>query len=324
MSHAHNKRERHDAILLRLVNTTEYEGINPENLAQDLDCNPSTIYRDLNELAEIHPIEKTERGRYRLDRNKYISNIKLSGAEAMVIYLALRRYLRQTSNAPEFIVTAMRKTATAINNTHLADQLETSTRLLEEEHPVNTHYTDIWQKLLDAWLTQRVAVITYLKQGHSAPQEHRIEPYMFEPAVLSHETYVIAYSYSRDALRTFKLDRIQSVHISLQTFTPRMNLNVNALLEHAWGIWFGQNTTRIELIFAPEIANRVLETRRHPSEKHEWLPDGSLFWSVEVAGYKELLPWIKGWGSLVEVIAPTSLREEIAKDIRKALAIYSN
>lgn len=75
MSHTHNKRERHDAILLRLVNTTEYEGINPENLAQDLDCNPSTIYRDLNELAEIHPIEKTERGRYRLDRNKYISNI---------------------------------------------------------------------------------------------------------------------------------------------------------------------------------------------------------------------------------------------------------
>ncbi len=323
MSHAYNKRERQDTILLRLVNTTD-EGLNPESLAKELDCNPSTIYRDLGELTDIHPIEKTERGRYRLDRNKYISNIKLSSAEAMVIYLALRRYLRQTSNAPEFIVTAMRKTATAINNTNLADQLEISTRLLEEEHPISEHYTEIWQKLLNAWLDQHVAVISYLKQGQSHPEEHRIEPYMFEPAILSHGTYIIAYSYNRNALRTFKIDRIQSVHISLETFTPRMDLNVNALLEHAWGIWFGQSTTKIELIFAPEVANRVLETRRHPSENHEWLQNDSLYWSVEVAGCKELLPWIRGWGSMVEVIAPQSLREEIAKDLRKAQSIYQN
>ncbi len=321
MSHASNKRERQEHILLMLVNAVT-DGFNPEDAAIQLECNPSTIYRDIEELSSLHPIEKIERGRYRLDRKHFISNIRLSAAEAMVIYLALRRYLRQTSHAPEFIVTAMRKASTAIKHAELADQLETSTRLLEAERPTEATYTDIWQKILTGWLERRVVEIGYIKSGQSQPTTHLIEPYLFEPAVLSHGTYVIAYSRTREDLRIFKMSRIQHARITLSVFQPRADFNVNTLLQHAWGIWFGQNVTKIELMFAPEVANRVLETRRHPSESHTWQPDGSLYWSVEVAGYKELLPWIRGWGSHVEVLAPAHLRDEIIKDLRKAVAMY--
>lgn len=321
MSHAYNKRDRQEQLLLKLVNAIT-DGVNPEEIAIQLECNPSTIYRDLDELCQLHPIDKIERGRYRLDRKHFISNVMLNATEAMVIYLALRRYLRQTSHAPEFIVTAMRKVSTAINHIELADQLEMSTRLLEDERPTKAIYTDIWQKIFTGWLERRVVEIAYTKPGQSQPTSHLIEPYLFEPAVLSHGTYVIAYSRAREDLRIFKMSRIQSARITLATFEPRIDFDVNTLLKHAWGIWFGQTVTKIELMFAPEVANRVLETRRHPSEDYTWQPDGSLYWSVEVAGYKELLPWIRGWGSQVEVLAPPHLREEIVKDLRKAVSIY--
>src|SRR5690606_28040165 len=105
-------------------------------------------------------------------------------------------------------------------------------------------------------------------------------------------------------------------------FEPRTDLDIDDLLKHAWGIWYGEVPVKVELLFAPEVAHRVQETLRHPSEQGTVLEDGSLYWTVEIVGVQELIAWIRGWGAAVQVLAPEALRRQIASDMRAAAALY--
>ena len=51
-------------------------------------------------------------------------------------------------------------------------------------------------------------------------------------------------------------------------------------------------------------------------------PDGTLLLRLSIAGEGDLLRWIMGYGSHVEVLAPPHLRERVAEEARKMEAIY--
>jgi proteasome accessory factor B len=50
--------------------------------------------------------------------------------------------------------------------------------------------------------------------------------------------------------------------------------------------------------------------------------DGSLTWRAVVAGTIEIRLWILSWGDDVEVVAPESLRIDVASTHRRALEHY--
>ena len=51
--------------------------------------------------------------------------------------------------------------------------------------------------------------------------------------------------------------------------------------------------------------------------------DGSLVWRARVAGTIEIRLWILSWGDTVEVLAPASLREDVAATHARAAAGYA-
>ena len=61
-----------------------------------------------------------------------------------------------------------------------------------------------------------------------------------------------------------------------------------------------------------EAARRALETRWHPSQREQTLPDASVEMTFEVAGLLEITPWILTWGDTVEVLEPVELRDRLA------------
>ncbi|MBZ0309976.1 MAG: WYL domain-containing protein, partial [Anaerolineae bacterium] len=183
-------------------------------------------------------------------------------------------------------------------------------------------YTDVWNTLQRGWLDNVVVRVQYQKNRSEAVDEHEFAPYLFEPAVLSHGVYVIGWSYTRDSLRTFKIDRILKASLTTERFEKSARVIPDEFLAHAWGVWYGDELKKVELLFAPSVARRVQETIWHPSQKTELMEDGSLLWWVEIAGLLELIPWIRGWGHEVEVLSPASLRREIAGSLRQAANIY--
>jgi predicted DNA-binding transcriptional regulator YafY len=320
MSHARNKRERQEAIELKLMNSRR--GYRPGELAAHFNVNRATIHRDLEEISQRVNLIQEDAGRYRIPETEYIREVRLSNAEALTIYLALRRFIRQTSHAPAFFGTAIRKITVALHHSSLAEQLGESTEVLDTQRQASRHQTEVWNRLLQGWYESVVVKLEYRKGRQTQTETHDFEPYLFEPAVLSHGTYVIGWSRTRGQLRTFKVDRIQRVSLTAQFFTPNQDVTAVDLLRHAWGVWYGVDLTKVVLRFAPEVAARVRETIWHPSQVLEEQPDGSLLWSVEIAGTLELVSWIRGWGHEVEVLAPESLRAEIADSLRKAAALY--
>ena len=93
------------------------------------------------------------------------------------------------------------------------------------------------------------------------------------------------------------------------------------MLKHAWGIWArtGEPET-VKLRFAPGKASRRLkESIWHPLEKVTELEDGSCLWQAPIAEWREMLPWIRGWGADVDVLEPIELRETLMGET-KAMA----
>lgn len=321
MSHAENKRKRHEAIELKLSATPA--GLTPHELAEMFGVDRSTIHRDLNEMDHTPDLSLIKEGdRYRIDPVNYTRNVRLTNPEALTIYVALRRFIRQTSHAPAFFTTAIQKIGMALRHRSLTDKLPLSTESLLVRQ-ASEQQTEVWNRLIQSWYEQVVVRIEYRKGRQTETEPHDFEPYLFEPAVLSHGVYVIGWSRTRNQLRTFKVDRIQHVSLTAQFFEPAENLKPDDLLRHAWGVWYGSQQTRVVLRFDATVAARVRETVWHPSQVLEAQPDGSLLWSVEIAGTLELVSWIRGWGHEVEVLEPEPLRHEIAESLRLAAGRYN-
>lgn len=320
MSHADNKRERQEELELRLQRSPE----TPGELARALGVNRATIHRDLNEISERVALQQHENGAYFIDPSTYTRAVRLSNAEALTIYIALRRFIRQTSYAPTFFASAIQKIATTLRHPSLQSHLGIGAASFDQERSANRTQTEVWNRLLQCWYDRIRVQIDYQKSRQTQIETHLFDPYLFEPAVLSHGVYVIGWSHTRNQLRTFKIDRIQRVMPTSAFFEPDENLQPDVLLRHAWGVWYGSEQTRVVLRFDPAVAPRVREELWHPSQVLEDQPDGSLIWSVEIAGTLELVSWIRGWGHEVEVLAPDSLRAEIAESLRRAAARYED
>jgi CRISPR-associated endonuclease/helicase Cas3 len=320
MGHAQNKRERIEAAMQLLQFAPE--GLTIYELADRLGCDPSTAHRYLTEIESERPLEKVSRGRYRLDPSQSLHNVRLHPAEALSMYIALRRLIRQTSKAPDFMITAIQKIAPALQRPDLVEMLYQSIAQLHSERKMSERDSGVWKALMQGWLENRVVRIRYLRPHQTEMVEHEIEPYWFEPAPLSDGTYVIAWSRTRNSLRTFKPDRIHQATLTSTPFEKPDQFDLLNLLRNAWGIWYGEEPTLVELRFVPGVARRVMETVFHPTERKEPLEDGSLYWSAQLVGTREVLSWIRGWGYEVRVLAPEKLRQEVIEDLRKTMAVY--
>jgi predicted DNA-binding transcriptional regulator YafY len=318
--HAENKRQRQEQVELRLLHSPQ--GVSVAELARLLDVDRSTIHRDLNEIEAHTALIRHDDGGYSIDPMTYMRNVRLSNSEALTIYIALRRFIRQTSHAPLFFATAIQKIATALRHPSLTQHLGTATAALDSERGASRSQTEVWNRLLQGWYERVRVQIDYQKARQSQVETHTFDPYLFEPAVLSHGVYVIGWSHTRGELRTFKIDRIRHVRPTAHYFEPDETIQPDDLLRHAWGVWYGSRLTRVVLRFDADVAARVQETLWHPAQEIRVEPDGSLIWSVQIAGTLELVSWIRGWGHEVEVLEPESLRQEIADSLHRAAQRY--
>ena len=133
---------------------------------------------------------------------------------------------------------------------------------------------------------------------------------------------MIGYSLQHGMLRTFKVERIIKATLTTQQFIRPDTIDLERLLQYAWGVWYGEDPVEVRLRFYGTAANRVRETIWHPLQRIEDLADGNLEWTVQIAGVRELIPWIRGWGPDCEVLAPAELRELIATDMHRAAELY--
>lgn len=321
MSRALNRTER----LRKIEKLYLYGAFTDEEMAERVGVDSrSTIYKDRQLLVEEGvPFEEVERGRWRIDRKKYLSNLRINVHQAAQLYLMARRLARQTRRPNPHVVSVLESLALILHQP-LMDRLRQSAEFI----PQATHeseQTAVLEKLVACWVEQRKVRFRYRGLHARQPTVHLVSPYLLEPSLLGESIYLVGYSETMNKIVPFKVDRIEKAADTTQPIIPPESFDETEFIRNVWSIWDGEGEpVTVKLKFRGETAvRRVQETIWHPNQAEpELLPNGDLIWTAQVAEWREMLPWVRSWGAQVEVLEPLALRRELEREILKLSDIY--
>jgi CRISPR-associated endonuclease/helicase Cas3 len=299
-------------------------------MAAEFGVDRATIFRDRRELETEMPIVPDEDGRYRIDRTRYLSNVRVNLHEALALYLAARRASRQTRIAQPHAARGLEKLAAALKQPMTERLAKAAASILEQS--ADPERVRVVELVAQAWAERRKVGILY--RGLHARSDSRwlVSPYLIEPSLWSDGAYLIgpaiglsAWSSGEEKLMTFKIERIVDAELKLARFEIPPQFDEEELLRFAWGIWYGEGEpTTVRLRFAPgEATRRVKESKWHPTQEIEDLPEGGCIWRAQVAEWQEMLPWVRGWGADCEVLEPEELRSQVVHEANRLARLYS-
>lgn len=176
----------------------------------------------------------------------------------------------------------------------------------------------VLEKLRRAVRERRQVELLYHSSNRAEPDLRRVDAY-----ALVHRWgwwYAVGYCHLRQALRSFRLDRIERAILTEQGFAVPADFDIRQYLEQEQR---SQNLARLRLRFAPEWAYLALNNRAF-WEQLEEKPDGS----VEVTLTAPDLSWAAStalaYGPAVTVLEPDEARQLVQGWAREISALYQN
>jgi predicted DNA-binding transcriptional regulator YafY len=311
MTRAENKADR--LLQIEALLLAHPEGLTQAEIARRLDVNRSTVNRYFRDMPNQFPYYESEDGRLFIDRQSYLVNVRFGLHEALAVHLASRLLATRMDRQNPHAASALRKLGLALErlapriSRHVQQSADVMDEAAQRHDPV---YLQSLEKLTLAWAEQRKAQVWHRSEKTGKVFEYLLCPYFIEPYAVGQTTHVIGRNDPSGKMRTLKIERIERVELTRDTYEIPSDFDPRDLLADAWGIWYTESEpVTVTLKFHPRVARRVQETRWHRSEQERELPDGSIEWRAKVAEVQEMLPWIRGWGADVEVLEPKELRE---------------
>ncbi|HNT54573.1 MAG TPA: WYL domain-containing protein [Anaerolineaceae bacterium] len=299
------------------------EGLTQAEIARRLNVNRSTILRYMLDFPA--PVYQDGQ-RYFIDREAYLINVRFSLHEALSVHLAARLLATRLDRQNPHAAAALRKLGLSLETLapRISTHLQQSADVMDDaSRHMDAVYLAALEKLTLAWAEQRKVRIWYKSDQTKEVKVYDFSVYFIEPYAVGQSTYAIGFSEPQNAMRTFKIERIQRVETLRDTYEIPGDFDPTHLLADAWGIWYtDKEPVEVVLKFGPRVAGRVGETQWHRSEQASELEDGSLLWRAWIAEPQEMMPWIRGWGGEVEVLAPESLRNLISEESRRLANMY--
>jgi proteasome accessory factor B len=295
-------------------------GLRATEIARRLQVNRRTVYRDLDFLSEQGVPVWQERGRFGINRTRYLSTVHLTFHEATALVLAGLLLSRTIDERNRHVVTALRKLAATLPHplcVHLGRAAERVQTQVDGYRQVQ-----VLETIAEGWGNGLKVEVGYRSPRSGTLYARIISPYALEPT--SSGIYVIGYDDWAEDMRTFKLDRLETADLLDEPFTIPDNFDLDTYLANSWGIMTGDDITEVVLRFTSDMTAHVHERQWHPSQRIETLPDGRCILRVKIAEPIEMLPWIRGWGPQVEVLEPAWLRQQVSEDLRQAVAMYDH
>lgn len=315
------KRERKEQVLLIV---RQSNGIRESEIAESMQLGRRTVNNYLLELEREGKLWKEGVLWFLAEhRATVLRSIEMSPEQAFTAYLALRLMGKHLDRRNEPAETTMYKLATMLDSSVEInrDIVEAAAQLAKRQS--DKQHQETFRTVVQAYLYRRKLKIVY-KPLNGTPFETTFSTYLIEPVIIGHALYLIGHSDAVDAIRSYKLERVQSATMLQDEYPIEDDFPGLQILQNAWSIVFGEETTHVVLRFAPSVAERVRETRWHPSGRPTDDPDkpDHLRYTLDVASTLDLLPWIRSWGADVEVVEPLTLRDDIAATVQKMSRLY--
>ncbi len=135
--------------------------------------------------------------------------------------------------------------------------------------------------------------------------------------------YLIAWCHKADGLRMFALDAIEDALQLNKAARNVVKTQIDEFVGRDFGIFSGQKRQWAQLHFSSVQARWIKAEVWHPEQKASHLADGSYQLEIPYGDPKELILEILRFGPDVNVIGPTSLRDEVKNRLRRAVEQYN-
>ncbi len=294
-------------------------------LAEKFGVNKTTIQRDVNLLYDMG-IEVIPRGKqgYEMVSDFFLPTLNFDFKEALALVTAANLYrTAEGKQAVEVLDRAINKITSAlpkqVNDTlnQISPRIGVPDQKMSEIDENQPYKEDLYQAIRERQLVR----ITYNSFSSGQKTDHRLAPY----AVLlcKHAWYVIGYSETAHQIRTFRINRIDSLKITQLGYTIPEDFSVQKHLEKSWDIMLGPET-HVVILFAARVAPLIREVNWHPTQQIKELDEGVLRFEVTVAGWHEIGWWVLSWGDEATVVKPKALQKWIVQTVRKMVKLYTN
>lgn len=318
-----SKRQKIDEIFLALKD--HHDGLTQSELARIVRIGRSDVNKYLNkgDLPGIYE----DNGRLYLERLGDLVRMLLSRDEITTLNIAMRLLARQTDiHSPEASA-IVRKFSEVVNrtDTDVSQHFSQTAKQIESVDPAFNNELLINLRILtESRLKRRVVSLQYEYDDGALSKPVEFAPYFVEPYAPGLTTHVVGWRSDLSRLITYKLERLRNVKQGLRDFVMPDDFDPTALLKDAWGIWYtNAPPVLVVLKFSARVRRRVLETIWHRNQlPPEMLATGEVIWRCSIAEWREMLPWVRGWGGDLVVIEPVEMRREIEREVMKMAQVY--
>lgn len=187
--------------------------------------------------------------------------------------------------------------------------------------PIQTRSAEhqIFDPVAEATLAGKCLTFHYLSRSTSTDKLRTVHPQRL--VHYRSNWYLLAICSEANSLRLFSLDRMSAPSVSADPSRKALNDDLDAFAGSGFGIFGGAATQIAHLRFTEHAARWVAEEVWHEEQKSEWL-DGRYHLHVPYSDERELVMEVLRYGPDVEVVAPESLRCEVAERVRRMAEIY--
>lgn len=327
--------------LLRTLQTRG-QGLPLRELAAESGVTERTVQRDFEVLQELgFPIDyqEDEYGKrfWRLPHDFFRTGpLVLSLTEALSLHLAEHLF---APLAGTLFAEGIASVRDKLRSLMPAQALEYFRDLDETVYVRRTGVTDYSahadtiRTLTEAAQRGQVVEIAYRGLWRPAEYTTAVDPYGL--VLYEGDLYLVGRSHRANAVRIFKVTRIETVTVTPQVFSRPPGFALEQHFRNTFGIVrTGGPPTEVVVRFTGPAAALVEERMWHESQHVEWLAtEHTLFEecsgdhptlqaTFRLADVVEFKRWIKGFGADAEVLRPESLRRELRDELRATLDRY--
>jgi predicted DNA-binding transcriptional regulator YafY len=303
-------------------------GVGVKELAEQLETTKPTIERDIATLERVFPIIEESEGKQKKlylisERFRELETLTFGVGELLAIYMALAD-LRPFLETPlhDDLKEALVKIRGFLAPGH-DDVLEEFQRVFAPHARGFVNYGAYGERiddLADSIARRRICNITYYAAWKKTTRTHQIRPLR----LVWHRSSLYLFACLGDPPRiaTFAVHRIQKLEQTDSVFEPPPGIDIEEYISQAFGIFVSDLQEEVEILFDDEIAWRIEEQTFHPDEKKERRPDGKLVYRVRSSAQWEIIPWVRTFGALAELVAPREWRDVLHAGLEAAAARY--
>jgi len=181
-----------------------------------------------------------------------------------------------------------------------------------------TKLSPVLEEIRQGARTYQRLKMTYQSSTSHNPTQREVDPF-----ALVHRTgwwYLVGFCHLRDAMRTFRVDRIQHLEQTGEPFQVPDDFDVHAYLEETFA---DQPVVRASLRFVPEAANLAMSNLTG-WESHQVNQDGSVDVTISAPDLNWLASLVLSFATWVTVLEPGELRKMVRDWAGATAEIYAD